>query len=304
MYQQRTCKACKEDKPLTSEYFHNRKDLSSGFGSVCKVCAYEKQKELRRKKREGETIYSVPEIPKEYEGKAFVSDRGKLMFTECVDCGDPKAAYDTQRRSRCNPCAAKQRKDVAPYNLREGFRICKSCVEEKPLNQNHFYYEEKRNVWYGTCTLCRGAAMRSHSKKPETRKATNNRITNRRRTDVAYHLRGVVSHAVRVALKANQGSKLGESILAHLPYTIAELKGHLEKQFEAGMSWENWGKGGDKWNIDHIYPHSKLRYDTLDHPNFQKAWSLDNLRPLWETENIAKSDKIICEEPKINDKSS
>jgi hypothetical protein len=289
---------------LTSEYFHKRKDLASGFGNVCKVCAYEKQKELRRKKKEGKPVYSTPQIPEEHKGKAFVSDKGNLMYTECVDCGEPKTSYDFQRRARCNPCAANHRKNVSSYNLREGFRICKTCEEEKPLTLEHFYRCEKREIWYGSCILCKRKKCRITSKTPEARAKTNQRYSRRRKTDLVYHLRTVVSSSVYQALRRNKGGKRGGSVLDFLPYSIAELKEHLEKQFEAGMSWENWGKGKDCWNIDHIYPHSKLPYDTLDHPNFQKAWALDNLRPLWEPENIAKSDKIICEDLKKNDKTA
>jgi len=44
-------------------------------------------------------------------------------------------------------------------------------------------------------------------------------------------------------------------------------------------------------DIDHIIPQSKLRYDSLDHPNFQKCWALENLRPICSIENIRKSNK-------------
>ena len=56
------------------------------------------------------------------------------------------------------------------------------------------------------------------------------------------------------------------------------------------MSWENYGI---YWQIDHIYPQSLLPYDSMDHPNFLKCWSLDNLRPLEATENIRKGNKLI-----------
>jgi len=55
-----------------------------------------------------------------------------------------------------------------------------------------------------------------------------------------------------------------------------------------------WGNRAE-WHIDHIYPHSKLPYDTMDHPNFQKAWALENLRPLCAEENRRKGDKVELE---------
>ena len=55
------------------------------------------------------------------------------------------------------------------------------------------------------------------------------------------------------------------------------------------MNWENYGE----WHIDHIYPQSKLPYDSMEHPNFLKCWALDNLQPLWAEENRKKSNKVL-----------
>jgi len=63
------------------------------------------------------------------------------------------------------------------------------------------------------------------------------------------------------------------------------------------MTWDNQGKYDPKiwddndqttwmWNIDHIIPQSKLTYTSLDEDNFQKAWALNNLRPLSAKQNI------------------
>jgi 5-methylcytosine-specific restriction endonuclease McrA len=56
------------------------------------------------------------------------------------------------------------------------------------------------------------------------------------------------------------------------------------------MTWDNYGS---YWHVDHIYPHSKLPYDSMDHPNFLKAWALNNLQPLEAIENMKKSNKIL-----------
>ena len=84
-------------------------------------------------------------------------------------------------------------------------------------------------------------------------------------------------------------SKKDKKTFDILPYTKKELMAHLESQFDENMTWENYGQ----WHIDHVYPQSKLPYDSLEHPNFQKCWALENLRPLCAKENIRKSDKII-----------
>lgn len=68
------------------------------------------------------------------------------------------------------------------------------------------------------------------------------------------------------------------------------LKNYLETQFKPGMSWENYGNGEDKWNIDHIRPLAS--FDNLqDIIQFKEAFNYINLQPLWWKENLLKSDK-------------
>lgn len=78
----------------------------------------------------------------------------------------------------------------------------------------------------------------------------------------------------------------------NLPYTVQELKEHLELQFEPWMNWENYGS---KWHIDHKIPHSCFNYTSLDDPLFLKCWDLRNLQPLEKSKNISKHNKILPE---------
>ena len=43
---------------------------------------------------------------------------------------------------------------------------------------------------------------------------------------------------------------------------------------------------------DHVYPQSKLPFDSLEHLNFQKCWALENLRPLSAAENFKKGNYL------------
>jgi hypothetical protein len=54
------------------------------------------------------------------------------------------------------------------------------------------------------------------------------------------------------------------------------------------MSWENYGE----WQIDHIIPLAAFNYETPFDMDFQRAWSLSNLQPLWALENMSKGDKL------------
>ena len=132
--------------------------------------------------------------------------------------------------------------------------------------------------------------------KNDIRKQNNIYKKNKRDNDPSFKLRDNVRRLINYLLNTNNVSKNKKSILNFLPYTIQELKEHLEKQFEPWMSWNNYGKynkkqwnDGDvatwKWQIDHIMPQAYLNYTSMENENFQKCWALNNLRPLSAKQN-------------------
>lgn len=121
--------------------------------------------------------------------------------------------------------------------------------------------------------------------KTEINRKNKERDLARRKTDPAYKLRKNCSCTIWQALN---GKKKGLSILKFLPYSMEDLRVHLEKQFDKNMNWANYGS---YWHIDHIIPQSRLPYTSMYDENFQKCWALSNLRPLEAIENIKKSNK-------------
>ena len=79
--------------------------------------------------------------------------------------------------------------------------------------------------------------------------------------------------------------------------TYGEFKVHLEKQFEQGMNWNNYGKYG--WNIDHIIPYYK--WDLTKNEEIVKCCHWSNIQPLWYKENCSKNRNIrICDKAKVD----
>jgi hypothetical protein len=70
-----------------------------------------------------------------------------------------------------------------------------------------------------------------------------------------------------------------------------EFKLYIESQFEEGMSWSNHGKGVNNttWHIDHKIPISSAK--TLE--EVKKLNHYSNLRPMWGSDNIRKSNKML-----------
>lgn len=80
--------------------------------------------------------------------------------------------------------------------------------------------------------------------------------------------------------------KNGRTWLSLVPYTVADLMAHLEAKFLPGMTWANAGRGG--WHIDHVRPRSSFAFTDAADPQFKECWSLANLQPLWQADNLKK----------------
>lgn len=127
-------------------------------------------------------------------------------------------------------------------------------------------------------------------------------VNDKRVNDPVFRLNDIVSGLVNKSLRKLNSSKNGESKSKYLPYTMQELKEHLEKQFEPWMNWCNHGTYNCKtwnddnwetwtWNIDHVIPRSNLPYSNMNDDNFQKCWALSNLRPLNAKTNIMEGSR-------------
>jgi hypothetical protein len=118
-----------------------------------------------------------------------------------------------------------------------------------------------------------------------------------RQTNPNFVIRKSLSYFIWKSLAKSNSSKQDQSCLQFLPYTIEELRLHLESQFEPWMNWDNhgsyrkhsWNDNDSStwsWQIDHIIPQSSLPYTTMLEDNFHKSWALSNLRPLSAKQNL------------------
>jgi len=106
--------------------------------------------------------------------------------------------------------------------------------------------------------------------------------------DINFRIKANVHRSINKALQGDT-TQYG-SIKDLLEYTIEQLRAHLELLFEDWMNWENYGRGEEKWQIDHIIP--QWAYDFCQQEEIKKCWDLRNLRPLSAIENNSKNGKI------------
>jgi len=128
--------------------------------------------------------------------------------------------------------------------------------------------------------------------KVRTKKAKYER--EKKAKDPKYKISSVFRTALYTALKEKDILK-DKKCFELLGYTKNDLIKHINKLLEPRMTLENYGE----WHIDHIIPISKFNYTSTDDEQFKECWSLSNLRPMWGSDNISKSNKIIAHQYKI-----
>ena len=134
---------------------------------------------------------------------------------------------------------------------------CKSCIKSERKN---YYRENKKEIIRKQVTY------------------QNKRYSGDLNFKIRCSLRGRIS-------KALKNGKAGSAV-KDLGCTVAELRSYLEKQFQGGMSWNNYGD----WHIDHILPLAS--FDLSDRRQFLKACHFTNLQPLWKKDNLKKGANI------------
>ena len=104
--------------------------------------------------------------------------------------------------------------------------------------------------------------------------------------DPLHKISSAMSGRIRHALKTAFIKKNGKHWENLVGYTKEELKVHLERLFQSGMTWDNHSIKG--WHIDHIKPVSSFNLTSYDCEDFKKCWALSNLQPLWAKDNMHK----------------
>lgn len=259
------CCTCKETFSKTE--FGLSRSFCDGLQSSCKKCCNEENRKYRQEyKQKNLTIdlsgtKKCPKCKRVLKRVEFSKSRHNAsgVHSSCKDC--------CKERTRN---IKKKWTEEAPN--RDGVKKCRDCknILSKTL------FSISRCAVDGLQSICKKCGC---IKSVEYKK-------NRCIYDPSYKLRHTVSNAVRKSLHKKNLTKNNASVWEFLPYSLLELREHLEALFDQNMSWENYGS---YWHIDHIYPQHLLVYDSMEDPNFQKCWALENLRPLEANENLSRT---------------
>lgn len=191
---------------------------------------------------------------KEYQREYFQKNKERIYKRQKVYCKTEKyrkyhREYNTKHRDKCRE---QERKNYLKN-------------KERKLGNARNYYKK-------------------HKEKANARRL--NCYHNKLKYSLDYKINERMHNMIYLALRKNKGGRHWNELVG---YSFNELKEHLRKQFQDGMTWERFMAG--EIHIDHIVPKSHFKYTTSEDPQFKECWALYNLQPLWANENIAKGNR-------------
>ena len=166
---------------------------------------------------------------------------------------------------------------------------CKSCIsdkgkeyrtnnKEKLVGRKKEYYERNKEK-----ILEQQKEYRQNNKDKLLRRK---KVYNIKRCQNDPIFRMIKNYRTRTC-KAYKNETKSKSTIELLGCTGIELANHLEKQFQPGMTHDNYGE----WHIDHIKPIAS--FDLSDPEQEQECFHYTNLQPLWAEDNLSKGHKQV-----------
>ncbi len=231
----------------------------------------------------------------EKDDDCFSSCQVKETWGKCKDC--IKVINQAYYKQNKNEILESQKK-YYEENKNEILEYRNKHYERKEYDKEYYQKHKDEKKEYKK-EYCKKNKIKINKKSKEYTK-------NRRKNDPIYKLHDDISRAINKNLKENNLTKNNKSINELLPYTMKELKEYLENHpdVEDWMRDENgkldWSKRGRYnletwdpkdsstwvWQIDHEIPKSKFKIKKEGDEEFQKCWTLTNLRPYSALKNI------------------
>ncbi len=261
--QQKTCRTCKRTL-LVAEFERRAKGSVDGYRGECRDC--------RTSRR-----YGKARLPKNYrvvDGvKLKACTRCKIEMEATLENFQSKARGGFGLDARCRGCASQtvmeSRKEHDPT-----FERVRAWTKANRERHNE-YAKRTRASRSGKRLEAHREWRRDHERK--------------RRLDPQYRLLQSVRAQINMVVRDKFD---GGGLLRRLGYSRADLIAHIERQFERGMTWANYGGNGRKggWELDHRIPCAA--FDMTDDEQFRQCWALSNLRPLWSEKNRSKGKRM------------
>lgn len=184
-------------------------------------------------------------------------------------------------------CKCKQTKDIVEFNKnttkKDGRQnTCKIC--DKQYRQENI---EQRKQYNQKNAEKIAEQHKQYYKKnfEKILKYSKQYQRERKKSDLLFKFKYNVRTLVRRSFKRNKTKNFKKQTKTEtlLGCTIPELRDHLAKQFQPGMTFENHGE----WHVDHRIPLASAKTQE----QIEKLCHYTNLQPLWALDNLRKQDK-------------
>lgn len=253
----KSCSKCKLSKPLDG--FNKLSSSPDGRRSDCKECRKFSSKQYYLSNSE-----KIKENTKKY-GKEKLIERNQQL---AIDYEQYKSQFEAELLQKQKH--QKRLKAITDKKYQE-----RNKEARKEYTRNH--YLKNKDTYRLKMIDYR------EKNKDSLRVIKRAYKVNRLDSDPIYKLKFNLSTLIRNVIK-NGGYKKKAKTREVLGADWDTVKLHIESMFTNEMTWENQGR----WHFDHIIPISLAKNESevlaLNH--------YTNLRPLWGSENIAKSNKL------------
>src|ERR1035437_1582369 len=197
----------------------------------------------------------------------------------CSKCGDTKPTEEFWMSGhfltrQCKKCRREYEHNYRKNNLEK-------CRESRRLSTARW---RAKNPGYSKSRHRLDLAkkwLKEARKSPVFKKKQADRYLSMRNNNPSFKLLTNVRRRISLALFNHKKST---ATLKLCGCSADFLKSHIESQFNAGMSWDNYGIRG--WHIDHKIPVSF--FDLSNTEDQKKCFHYTNMQPLWGVENIRK----------------
>jgi hypothetical protein len=269
MEENRICKQCGVEKPITQ--FSKSQVHHGGHIPVCKECKNWNHRSPKSKEKE-QTKWRLLAIGLKY----------------CPNCNTLKnvnefalnGVHNDGLRAYCKKCDNER---GLKYTQREDIRKRKHEKESTREFLDNLATRRRNSEKY-----------QSNAKKYRESSPVYSAYTQEYRKRKYVRIRRNISTRIWSELRLYNTTK-ESSFNEYLGCTTEFFMSYIQDRFTEGMSWDNWGRGSDKWHIDHIHPCAD--FNMFDDMEVRKCFHYTNQQPLWEPENLRKNNKyngVIC----------
>lgn len=216
----------------------------------------------------------------EQKNRLLINARRRDRYNSDAELRERRNAAARVRYQKNPSKRAEYQRNRSPQQKRLHYLRCRDWAKRNKLKIKQYDRENYvRNA--GRIKARSTLYARQHPGRVKTwRKAAYIRSRSRIEIVIATRLRNRLRQEIRRPTKRNR--KL-MSALELVGCPIPSLIEHLEKQFQAGMNWHNYGT---RWHIDHIRPVSSFNLMCLNEQ--RDCFHFRNLQPLWAHDNQKK----------------